>query len=148
MKRQQRYTSKNINFQRENSEKQIFKENVHEVNSLLKKIYEKDDTMDITINANTKHCEISIKEKSHKFYNDRKYKYKNSGLKNLLDAMYDEFMFKDINTLIISVNDNNIFAEKQKWTEQLYNEILYINILEKEQKGEHDLIKTLKQLEV
>lgn len=52
-------------------------------------------------------------------------------------------MYKEVDNFLLNLNNENIFANKDKWTIQLLNEISYINLLEEEKQKEDELIKLL-----
>jgi hypothetical protein len=52
-------------------------------------------------------------------------------------------MYKDINSLLLYLNKQNLFVDKENWKDQLLNEIAYINALEEDMKKEDELINIL-----
>lgn len=141
------YNNKNVkivNFQKPTDveNKKNKKTNEEEINNILNEIFE-EDNIDVAIKVNSKNQEIYVNE-----YNDigektRKYKYTKDNLKVLLDSIYDNFMYKEINSFLLYLDDTNIFAYKENWVIQLLNEIEHINILKKEKQEDDELINLL-----
>lgn len=138
-----------INFHRQDLDKKdiiIKKTNnqeIDEINELLNNIIEDETNIDVVININTRKKEICINENINEKLKYKKYKYGNKKLESMIDIIYDDFMYKDINSLILYLNDQNIFVDKSEWRNQLFNEVSYIKILEEERKEENELINLL-----
>lgn len=139
-----------INFQRQNlnKEKDIIvkktnKEEINEINEILYDIFEDDDNLDIIINIDTINKNIYINEKNINNDKNRKYKYRDKNFESLMEVIYNDFMYKDINSLLLYIDKNNIFVDKENWKTQLYNEIDYVKLLENENKEEDELISIL-----
>lgn len=139
-----------INFHRQDLDKKediiIKKTNnqeIDEINELLNNIIEDETNIDVIININTRKKEICINENINEKLKYKKYKYGNKKLESMIDIIYDDFMYKDINSLILYLNDQNIFVDKSEWRNQLFNEVSYIKILEEERKEENELINLL-----
>lgn len=139
-----------INFQRQNldKEKDIIikksnKKEIEEINEILYDIFEEDDDLDIIINIDTINKNIYINEKNDNNEKNRNYKYGNKNFESLIEVIYDDFMYKDINSLLIYIDKQNIFVDKENWKKQLYNEIAYIKLLENENKKDDELITIL-----
>lgn len=142
-----------INFQRQdlNKEKEIIvkktnKEEIDEINEILYDILEEDDNLDIIINIDTIDKVIYINEKNMNNEKNRKYKYGNKNFESLIDVIYDDFMYKDIHSLLLYIDKQNLFVDKKEWKTQLYNEIAYINLLKNETKNDDELIDLLDNL--
>lgn len=142
-----------INFQRQdlNKEKEIIvkktnKEEIDEINEILYDILEEDDNLDIIINIDTIDKVIYINEKNINNEKNRKYKYGNKNFESLIDVIYDDFMYKDIHSLLLYIDKQNLFVDKKEWKTQLYNEIAYINLLKNETKNDDELIELLDNL--
>lgn len=106
-------------------------------------IFENDGVYNIIINVNTKRKEIIINENTNMKENIKKYKYIDKRLKSLVDTINEGFMYKNIQSFILKIDDNNIFANIHQWKNQLFNEISYVEILEKEKRIDNELIKLL-----
>jgi hypothetical protein len=106
---------------------------------LLCDVFEDDDIDEIIINIDIKSKEINIEKKNMNGKDSRKYRYINKSINTLIDKIDDEFMYKNIKSFILKVNNNNINANIYKWKEQLLNELDYIEVLERE----NELIKLL-----
>lgn len=139
-----------INFHRQDLDKKeniiIKKTNnqeIDEINELLNNIIEDETNIDVVININTRKKEICINENINEKLKYKKYKYGNKKLESMIDIIYDDFMYKDINSLILYLNDQNIFVDKSEWRNQLFNEVSYIKILEEERKEENEIINLL-----
>ena len=139
-----------INFQRQilDKEKDIIikksnKKEIEEINEILYDIFEEDDDLDIIINIDTINKNIYINEKNDNNEKNRNYKYGNKNFESLIEVIYDDFMYKDINSLLIYIDKQNIFVDKENWKNQLYNEIAYIKLLENENKKDDELITIL-----
>lgn len=139
-----------INFQRQNldKEKDIIikksnKKEIEEINEILYDIFEEDDDLDIIINIDTINKNIYINKKNDNNEKNRNYKYGNKNFESLIEVIYDDFMYKDINSLLIYIDKQNIFVDKENWKKQLYNEIAYIKLLENENKKDDELITIL-----
>lgn len=139
-----------INFHRQDLDKKediiIKKTNnqeIDEINELLNNIIEDETNIDVIININTRKKEICINENINEKLKYKKYKYGNKKLESMIDIIYDDFMYKDINSLILYLNDQNIFVDKSEWRNQLFNEVSYIKILEEERKEENEIINLL-----
>lgn len=142
-----------INFQRQdlNKEKEIIvkktnKEEIDEINEILYDILEEDDNLDIIINIDTIDKVIYINEKNINNEKNRKYKYGNKNFESLIDVIYDDFMYKDIHSLLLYIDKQNLFVDKKEWKTQLYNELAYINLLKNETKNDDELIELLDNL--
>lgn len=139
-------TEKIVNFQKqkdyEKNIKRTNEEDLKELSNILDDIFE-DDNVDIIINIDTKDKKICINEKSDGKEKIREYKYGDKNLSSLIDSIYDNFMYKDINSLLLYLNKQNIFVDKENWKDQLLNEIEYINVLEEDMKKEDELINLL-----
>lgn len=61
----------------------------------------------------------------------------------MINTIYDDFMYKDINSLLLYLDKQNLFVDKNKWKDQLLNEISYINLLKEENKEDNELISLL-----
>jgi hypothetical protein len=110
---------------------------------LIYDIFENDEINEIIININTKSKLIEIEKEDINGKDIRKCKYIDKKLKNLIDTMDDDFMYKNIKSFILKVNNNNIPANVYEWKEQLLNEMDYIEVLEKEKIMEDELINLL-----
>lgn len=137
-----------VNFQRRNQKdenelnKKSNKDDLKEINNVLYDIFIEDNMVDIIININTKNKEICINENINEKEKNRKYKY-GKNLESMIDVIYDDFMYKNINSLLLYLDNRNLFVNKEKWRDQLLNEILYMDILEEENKKEDELISLL-----
>lgn len=107
---------------------------------LLYDVFEDDEINEITININTYIKEIHLRKDDE---NGRKYKYIDKNIKSLINKIDDEFMFKNINMIILIINDNNISSSIYEWKDHLLNEMDYIELLEKDRKMENELIDLL-----
>lgn len=141
-----------INFYRQdpNKEKDIIikktnKQEIDEINDLLNDILEEETNIDVVINIDTRKKEICINENINEKEKNRKYKYGNKKLESMIDIIYDDFMYKDINSLILYLNNQNLFVDKKDWRNQLFNEVSYIKVLEEEDKKENELINLLEK---
>jgi hypothetical protein len=141
-----------INFYRQdpNEEKDIIikktnKQEIDEINDLLNDILEEETNIDVVINIDTRKKEICINENINEKEKNRKYKYGNKKLESMIDIIYDDFMYKDINSLILYLNNQNLFVDKKDWRNQLFNEVSYIKVLEEEDKKENELINLLEK---
>jgi hypothetical protein len=141
-----------INFYRQdpNEEKDIIikktnKQEIDEINDLLNDILEEETNIDVVINIDTRKKEICINENINEKEKNRKYKYGNKKLESMIDIIYDDFMYKDINSLILYLNNQNLFVDKKDWRNQLFNEVSYIKVLEEEEKKENELINLLEK---
>lgn len=110
---------------------------------LIYDIFENDEINEIIININTKSKLIEIEKQDINGKDIRKCKYIDKKLNTLIDTMDDDFMYKNIKSFILKVNNNNIPANVYEWKEQLLNELDYIEVLEKEKKMEDELINLL-----
>lgn len=139
-------TEKIVNFQKpkdyEKNIKRSNEEDLKKLNNILDDIFE-DDNVNIIINIDTKDKKICINEKSDEKEKNREYKYGDKNLSSLIDSIYDDFMYKDINSLLLYLNKQNLFVDKENWKDQLLNEIAYINALEEDMKKEDELINIL-----
>lgn len=106
-----------INFQRQilDKEKDIIikksnKKEIEEINEILYDIFEEDDDLDIIINIDTINKNIYINEKNDNNEKNRNYKYGNKNFESLIEVIYDDFMYKDINSLLIYIDKQNIFC--------------------------------------
>lgn len=141
--------NKIINFCRQdgNQENDIIKKTVEqemdEINELLNNILIEETNIDVIINIDTIKKEIYINENIDKKEKNRKYKYGNEKLESMINIIYEDFMYKDINSLILYLNKQNLFVDKKEWRNQLFNDILYIKILEEEEKKENEVINLL-----
>lgn len=122
--------------------KKTNEEEIKELSNILNDIFE-DDIIDIIIEIDTKYKKICINEKSDEKENSREYKYGNKNLSHLINSINDNFMYKNINSLLLYLNKQNLFVNKENWKDQLLNEIEYINILEEDTKREDELINLL-----
>lgn len=122
--------------------KKTNEEEIKELSNILNDIFE-DDIIDIIIEIDTKYKKICINEKSDEKENNREYKYGNKNLSHLINSINDNFMYKNINSLLLYLNKQNLFVNKENWKNQLLNEIEYINILEEDTKREDELINLL-----
>jgi hypothetical protein len=142
-----------INFQRQDlsKEKEITikktnKEELDEINEILCYTLEDDDNLDIIINIDTINKIIYINEKNNNNEKNRKYKYGNKNFESLIDVIHDDFMYKDINSLSLYIDKQNLFVDKKEWKTQLYNEISYINLLKNESKKDDEFMSLLDNL--
>jgi hypothetical protein len=140
-----------INFQRQDLNKEITikktnKEELDEINEILCYTLEDDDNLDIIINIDTINKFIYINEKNNNNEKNRKYKYGNKNFESLIDVIHDDFMYKDINSLLLYIDKQNLFVDKEEWKTQLYNEISYINLLKNESKKDDELMGLLDNL--
>jgi hypothetical protein len=110
---------------------------------LISDIFENDEINEIIININTKSKLIEIEKEDINGKDIRKFKYIDKKLKNLIDTIDDDFIYKNINSFILKLNNNCIPANVYEWKEQLLNEMDYIEVLEKEKKIEDELINLL-----
>lgn len=110
---------------------------------LIYDIFENDEINEIIININTKSKLIEIEKQDINGKDIRKCKYIDKKLNTLIDTMDDDFMYKNIKSFILKINNNNIPANVYEWKEQLLNELDYIEVLEKEKKMEDELINLL-----
>lgn len=144
------YNNKNVkivNFQKptnvENKEiKKTNEEEIKEINNILNEIFE-EDNIDVVIKVNSKNQEIYVNEYNEIGEKTRKYKYTEDNLKVLLDSIYDNYMYKEIHSFLLYLDDTNIFAYKENWATQLLNEIEHINILKKEKQEDDEFINLL-----
>lgn len=123
--------------------KKTNEEEIKEINDILYDMLE-DDNINVIIKVNTQKKEIYVNEYNNIDKKNRKYIYIKDNLTLLVDSIYDNFMYKEIHSFELYLNDKNIFANKTEWPNQLLNEIEYINILEKEKQQEEELINLLK----
>lgn len=139
-------TEKLVNLQKQNNYKKDIKltneEELKDLSNILDDIFE-NDNVDIIINIDTNDKNIYINEKFYGKEKNRKYKYGDKNLSFLIDSIHDDFMYKDINSLLLYLNKQNLFVNKENWKEQLLNEIAYINVLEEDTKREDELINLL-----
>ena len=122
--------------------KKTNEEEIKEINDILYDILE-GDNINVIIKVNTQKKEIYVNEYNNINKKNRKYMYIKDNLTLLVNSIYDDFMYKEIHSFELYLNDKNIFANKTKWPNQLLNEIEYINILEKEKQQEEELINLL-----
>lgn len=122
--------------------KKTNEEEIKEINDILYDMLE-DDNINVIIKVNTQKKEIYVNEYNNIHKKNRKYIYIKDNLTLLVDSIYDDFMYKEIHSFELYLNDKNIFANKTEWPNQLLNEIEYINILEKEKQQEEELINLL-----
>jgi glycerophosphoryl diester phosphodiesterase len=141
------------NIKRKLEEEHLKKENVvqtfnkkidiEEEIELISDIFENDEINEIIININTKSKLIEIEKEDINGKDIRKCKYIDKKLKTLIDTIDDDFIYKNINSFILKVNNNCINSNIYEWKEQSLNEIDYIEVLEKEKKIEDELINLL-----
>lgn len=140
-------TEKLVNFQKQKDYKKDIKltneEELKDLSNILDDIFE-NDNVDIIINIDTNDKNIYINEKFDGKEKNRKYKYGDKNLTFLIDSIHDDFMYKDINSLLLYLNKQNLFVNKENWKEQLLNEIAYIDVLKEDTKKEDELINLLK----
>lgn len=122
--------------------KKTNEEEIKEINDILYDILE-GDNINVIIKVNTQKKEIYVNEYNNINKKNRKYMYIKDNLTLLVNSIYDDFMYKEIHSFELYLNDKNIFANKTEWPNQLLNEIEYINILEKERQQEEELINLL-----
>ena len=122
--------------------KKTNEEEIKEINNILYDMLE-DDNINVIIKVNTQKKEIYVNEYNNIDKKNRKYIYIKDNLTLLVNSIYDDFMYKEIHSFELYLNDKNIFANKTEWPNQLLNEIEYINILEKEKQEEEELINLL-----
>lgn len=122
--------------------KKTNEEEIKEINDILYDILE-GDNINVIIKVNTQKKEIYVNEYNNINKKNRKYMYIKDNLTLLVNSIYDDFMYKEIHSFELYLNDKNIFANKTEWPNQLLNEIEYINILEKEKQQEEELINLL-----
>lgn len=110
---------------------------------LLYDILENDEINEIIININTKSKLIEIEKEDINGKDIRKCKYIDKYLKTFIDTIDDDFMYKNIESFILKLDNNLIPTNLYEWKEHLLNEMDYIELLEKEKKTEDELINLL-----
>lgn len=140
------FQRQDLNKEKENIVKKNNKEEIDEINEILCDILEEDDNLDIIINIDTIDKVIYINEKNMNNEKNRKYKYGNKNFESLIDVIYDDFMYKDVHSLLLYIDKQNLFVDKKEWKTQLYNEMAYINLLKNETKNDDELIDLLDNL--
>jgi hypothetical protein len=136
-----RSLDKNKNNNEENNIiKKTVEQEIDEINDLLNNILIEESNIDIIINIDTIKKEIYINENVNKKEKNRKYKYGNEKLESMINIIYEDFMYKNINSIILYLDNKNLFVNKEDWKDQLFNDISYIKIFEEEEKRENEFI--------
>lgn len=141
-----------INFQKQdlNSENTFIinkskKEEIDEINNILNNIFEEEKDINIKININTINKNIYINEKNINNEKNRKYKYCPQNIDALIDSIHDDLLYKDIISLLLYVNNQKVFVNKENWKSQLYNELDYLALLENESTKDNELMTLLEE---